>query len=246
MGVDSSFRPQQQPSLQFEPNNDQSSSFQSRRKSVGEHATGNDPMWNWDFGREQPVPTQQPAPTHHKMARRSSMKGRNGSSDSRASLRLGDEIEVLLPCHAKPIMKRRSITLCDDVDVKTIERVTEMDGKKEELWFQALEFRNIKRRTYREADQASKGCKQVDTRGLEGYLDETTMDERVDGALDAVLDVQDHQFDRGRFDETQISALYTLSAVNSKIDARLRGKQDARDVEAYLIETRRMMRRLSI
>lgn len=237
------FSPSQQGSSnRLEPKNEKKSFVrQSRRSTIcGGSTAVNDPLMSWDFGKEQS------APIPKKMARRSSMKGRNGSTESRASIGKGDEVEVLLPLRVKPIMKRRSITLSDDVEVKTIKRVTEMDGKKEDLWFQAKEFRNIKRRTYQEADQAIKGCKEVDTRGLENILDEKTMDERVDEALDVVLDVQDIQFDHGRFDETQISALYTLSAVNSKIDARLRANKDAREVESYLSDTRRMMRRMSV
>ncbi|CAJ1959857.1 unnamed protein product [Cylindrotheca closterium] len=203
-----------------------------------------------DYGYGDAIPDsdrrrQQPT-SRSKFVRRSSLKQMNGSSHSRASLCVGDEIEVQLPCQEKTIKRRRSINFIEKVDVKHVEKVTEMDGKKEELWFQAQEFKDIAMEVYRDANKVKKGCKTIDTRGLENILDEDRMEKRVDTAIDMVMDAQDIQYDNCAFDESQISDLYILSAVDSKIDARVRARRDAREVEEYLRETRRAMRRMSM
>ncbi|KAL3939423.1 MAG: hypothetical protein SGBAC_005846 [Bacillariaceae sp.] len=214
----------------------------------GDAAPDSDRQQAVDYGYGDAAPDShrhQPA-ARPKVVRRSSMKQLNGSSHSRASICFGDEIEVQLQGQQKTVKKRRSINFLEEVEVNHVEKVTEMDGKKEELWFQKMEFKNIAIGAYRDANKAMKGCRSTDIRGLENIIQEDRMDKRVDKAIDLVMDAQDIQYDSGKFDATQISDLYTLSAVDSKIDARLRARRDAREAEEYLRETRRAMRRMSM
>ena len=132
--------------------------------------------------------------------------------------------------------------LNEDEDINHIEKVTDMHGSKDELWFQPSEFKSMSQRAYREAIKAKRGDMRADIRGLESLVHGERTDKRVCKALDTVLGVQDIQFHNHRFDESQIADRYTLSAVDSKIDARMRARRDAREVEDYLKDTRDSMR----
>jgi hypothetical protein len=173
--------------------------------------------------------------------RRSSMK--QGLGRRRASFCVGKEIEVDLPGNGAHVKRRSSITFCKEVHVTSVVPVLEMADKIEDLWFQSEDFDSILERSYALVDRAAEGQGRFCIRGLENLSKDH---DTIKDAIDTVLDEQDVQWDLGKRCEKTISQLYSLSSVDSKVEARMRAKQDVEAVKNYLKETRKYCRRLSL
>jgi hypothetical protein len=172
--------------------------------------------------------------------RRSSMK--QGLGRRRASSCVGEEIEVGLMGNGTPVTRTSFITFCKEVHVTSVVPVLEMADKIEDLWFQIDEFDSILERSYSLVDRAAEGRGRFCTRGLENLSKDH---DAIKDAIDTVLVEQDFQWTLGKRSDKTISQLYSLSSMESKIEARMRAKQDVEAVKNYLKETRKDCRRLS-
>jgi hypothetical protein len=172
-----------------------------------------------EYGYEVAIPS-----THRRVPRRSSLKGANGPRSSR----------------------RHSISFCEQIVVTPVVPNTEMAKKKSDLWLQRQDYDRIMTKNYAIADRAADGSgPKCCTRGLEAlFLNEE--DSQKYEAYDAVLDEQWNQAKDGIHDDKALSTIYKLSSISSKMEAKLRGLQDEKDVRKYTFDTRQHCRRMSM
>jgi hypothetical protein len=173
--------------------------------------------------------------------RRSSMK--EGIGRRRASTCVGEEIEVDLPGNSTPVKRRSSITFCKEVNVTSVVPFLEMVDSVDDLWFQSDDLYSILERSYALVDRAAEGKIRYCTRGLENLSKDP---DAFKDFIDTVLDEQGVQQDLGERCEKKISQVYSLSSMNSKIAARMRGIEDVKAVKNYLKGTRKRCRRFSM
>jgi hypothetical protein len=191
--------------------------------------------------------------------RRSSMKGgaAEGNNDllpraRRASIGYAGEIEVNLPGKREPVLRRTSISFCEEDQINEVVPMASLTDEPEALWFQDEEYANIKKKMRSIIHAAKRGesstKKTYCTRGLEGHFGEGAESKGIsrETGWDAVLREQYEQQNEGSFDDEGISVLYRLSSIESKIEAAQRATRDESDTEHYQKDTRRMMRRMSM
>jgi hypothetical protein len=156
--------------------------------------------------------------------RRSSLKGANGPRSSR----------------------RHSISFSEQVIVTPVVPTSEMVKKKSDLWLQSQDYDRIITKVQAIADRAGNGGgPKYCTRGLEALM-LNEEDPQKYGACDAVLDEQWNQAQNGIYDDKALSTIYKLSSISSKMEANLRGLQDAKDIRRYTFDTRKLCRRMSM
>lgn len=170
----------------------------------------------------------------------------------------GLSVQVRLPNSNKPIVKSRSISFSKSVQVRRVPSAAEMlerdirDSTKarNELWFQAEEYDNIKRKTgalVRAIQQGkTPGGVTYCTRGLEKFfrMDEVQF-QRV-AAWDSVLDEQDIQRHHGSYDDDRLSSAYQQWTRDCEAQAAERAREDETAIESYIKRTRAMCRTLSV
>ena len=183
--------------------------------------------------------------------RRSSMK--QAGAPRRKSIDFTGERTIRLPNSNRKVKRRTSITFDDEVRVKKVQPVASLTNNPEKLWFQDEEFENIKEKVFTIVDLVESGELPPDKerklcmRGLESLLEKNRQnkEELRYQAWDSVLDEQDHQMHNGTFNEKSMADQYKLTAMQSRIEAQKRAKQDQDEVERYLKNTRRACRRFS-
>lgn len=198
-----------------------------------------------DYGCEDVTPAPR---AHHRVHRRSSMK--QGSGSRRASITMGEVIEVRLPGRSKPVQRRTSITFKDTVTVKKVDPVHNLTEDPEALWFQADEYDRMREKSYHlvEKVEAGRGDKKYCTRGLENLMIETAEQAEVlkyDG-WDAVLNEQHLQKQEGMFNDEYMAQMYKFATFEDRKIAAGRAQKDAQEIENYLRETREYCRRFSM
>jgi len=119
----------------------------------------------------------------------------------------------------------------------------------EELWFQANEYDDIKRKTMaliRAVRDNDTGGVTYCTRGLERYFHVDEVQVKRNEAWDSVLDEQDLQRDHSVFDSERLSQAYTKVTKKSSYDAIELGKLDEGAIERYIRKTRQICRTYSM
>ncbi|KAL3907013.1 MAG: hypothetical protein SGARI_003739, partial [Bacillariaceae sp.] len=168
------------------------------------------------------------------VGRRSSMKGKSGRTNRRASIgAVQTTMEVRLP-NNKPLRRRRSIAFEDNVAVKKVEPVKDLAENPDGLWFQSNEYDLMRAKiltlvdhVHRSEDSSgidtqggiSVGGKVYCSRGLENYLNPELTQLKTSRALGCVLDEQFLQRQIGDFDEETLANIYKFSTVRSQREA---------------------------
>jgi hypothetical protein len=217
------------------------------------------------YGYEDAPPTPHRRRAYHYDAsvlpRRSSL--RNTNPEVRAARResIGSTstqvIEVRVRGERFPVERRRSIDFYPKAKVEMVTRVTDLVSE-EELWLQEHEMAVMKeqrRDSVRKMKRLQKANLPTETineeesfRGLEKYVDKAGRGRKMDG-WDAVLWEQEQQELYGKFDDQKIADLYKKTTGPSPEKAVQLAKQDAADIESYLMTprtTKLMMRRTSM
>jgi len=159
--------------------------------------------------------------------RRSSLKGSSGSTPRRQ-------------------FRRHSLTFSNNVTVATITPTQEM-AKKKSLWFEAKDYAKMHTKIHLIAEKAKEGDgRKYCTRGLEKIMRRETLETRKYAAWDAVLDEQEFQRSVGVDDDDALSNSYREVCAESREEATLRALKDEKAVAAYLSETRKYCRRMSM
>jgi hypothetical protein len=186
--------------------------------------------------------------------RRSSMKG-SGTSRHRASF------QVDLPGDSETVRRRRSISFNEGVHVIVVRPIKFLTDKPESLWLQDEEISCIQqqitslvkdktryRDTHDSCDsvvQSGSNDGECCTRGLERMLQpERTKIKRCQ-AWDTVFNEQYLQRQDGEFDDESMAVMYGHATRRSQREAERRGSKDAKEIESYLMSTRRMCGRMS-
>jgi hypothetical protein len=171
-----------------------------------------------EYGYEVAIPSTSRIP------RRSSLKGANGPRS----------------------LRRHSISFSEQVIVTPVVPTTEMVKKKSDLWLQGEDYARIMTKVHTIADRAADGGgPKYCTRGLEALILNEEDPQRYE-ACDAVLDEQWNQVRNGIYDDKALSRIYKLSSISSKMEAKLRGLQDAKDIRKYTFDSRQHCRRMSM
>jgi hypothetical protein len=217
------------------------------------------------YGYEDAPPTPHRRRAYHYDAsilpRRSSL--RNADPEVRAARResIGSTstqvIEVRVRGERFPVERRRSIDFYPKAKVEMVTRVTDLVSE-EELWLQEHEMAVMKeqrRDSVRKMKRLQKANLPTETineeesfRGLEKYVDKAGRGRKMEG-WDAVLWEQEQQELYGKFDDQKIADLYKKTTGPSPEKAVQLAKQDAADIESYLMTprtTKLMMRRTSM
>ena len=171
----------------------------------------------------------------------------------RSSITFKGEREITLPNSNRKVKRRTSISFNEDMEVKTVEPVSELVDNPEQLWFQDKDFAQMRDKCMKIIDVMKSGelppeqAKKLCVRGLEHYVEKTSKQrkEEQNTAWDSVLDIQDVQMDYGVFDAAQMALSYRLQSMESSRQAALRALKDAEAVTNYLSSTRHTCRRLS-
>jgi hypothetical protein len=183
--------------------------------------------------------------------RRSSMK--QCGAPRRASVQFGGEIQVNLPGMKNPVKRRTSIAFKETVKVKKVTPVSELTDQPEALWFQDEEYNRMRQKSFALVDRVDNGKvpggdKKYCVRGLEKLMAKNRdgVRQRRFDAWDSVLNEQDLQRQHGNFDDDYMGNICKLSTVKSQHEAVERAQQDATEIENYLMNTRKICRRLSM
>jgi hypothetical protein len=143
-------------------------------------------------------------------------------------------------------MRRHSICFNEKVTVTPVVPTTEMVDKKSDLWLQGKDYDRIMTKVHAIADRAADGGgPKYCTRGLEALILNDEDPQKYE-ACDAVLDEQWNQIQNGKYDDKALSRIYKLSSISSKMEAKIRGLQDAKDIRKYTFDTRQLCRRMSM
>ena len=171
----------------------------------------------------------------------------------RSSITFKGEREITLPNSNRKVKRRTSISFNEDMEVKTVEPVSELIDNPEQLWFQDEDFAQMRDKCMKIIDVMKSGdlppeqAKKLCVRGLEHYVEKTSKQRKHEQntAWDSVLDIQDVQMDYGVFDDDQMALSYRLQSMESSRQAALRALKDAEAVTNYMSSTRRYCRRMS-
>jgi hypothetical protein len=170
----------------------------------------------------------------------------------RASIGYAGEIEVNLPGKREPVRRRTSISFCEEDQINEVVPVASLTDEPKALWFQDEEYSAIKKKLRSIIHAVERGKsptkKKNCTRGLEGHFGEgaESKGKSRETGWDAVLREQYMQQHEGSFNAEEISVLYRLSSMESKIEAARRATRDESEAKHYQKDTRRTMRRMSM
>lgn len=187
-------------------------------------------------------------------SRRSSIK--QAGAPRRGSITNKGEIEISLPPSKKGegrqmIKRRTSLTFNDETIVTPIEPAKNLARSPEDLWFQDEEMQQIRKKVSALINKTEDGYtphngKRYCMRGLERMMEPEVVAVKRSQAWDTVFKEQYLQKCEGVFEEDHLANLYTFSTLRSKKDAEARASEDAKEVENYLRDARRMYRRMSM
>jgi hypothetical protein len=175
----------------------------------------------------------------------------------------GGEFEVDLPGHPQPVRRRRAISFDENVAVCEVLPIKSFADNPESLWFQGEEMAYIQQQIsslvkdkirYPEANDNSDSRRlestanddECCTRGLERMLQPERTKIQKFQAWDTVLNEQYLQRKDGEFDDESLADLYGQTTRRSQREAQRRASKDAEEVEAYVMPTQRLCRRISI
>mmetsp|Transcript_2269 Transcript_2269/g.3843 ORF Transcript_2269/g.3843 Transcript_2269/m.3843 type:complete len:336 (+) Transcript_2269:127-1134(+) len=161
------------------------------------------------------------------------------------------QLQVRLPGQKKPVTRVRSITFNESVKVRRIPSKEELlaTNKTNELWFQAEEYDQIKRKTFnliRAIQHGETGGVNYCTRGLEKYFNAHEVQGRRTAAWDSVLDEQEGQRRLGSFSDLRLSKASLQYSKSAMAEAAERGKLDEDAIERYVKRTRQILRTQSM
>jgi hypothetical protein len=145
----------------------------------------------------------------------------------RASIQIGGEIEVRLPCRSGPFRRRLSIDFNDLPE--EIKPETE-----KEPWMEKGEYEVIKKNNTKIVKAVERGTdKRFNIRGLEGMMSSSTQGDDRKAAAETVMEEQRLQRNGGRFDEERIMERYQMASLQNKREAADRAEQDTADASKY-------------
>jgi len=137
-----------------------------------------------------------------------------------------------------------SITFCEQLEVKDIIPAKDLVSNKRQLWWQNTEYKQIVELSCAIVDLA-KVDKNTETRGLEDLLRDDhaeTFKTRTD-VITAQRILRQRSSQRRVQDDEALSGLYQTSTAKYLREAALRANQDEKEVQNYLADTRRKVRR---
>jgi len=187
----------------------------------------------------------------YRMPRRSSLKqGDESTRRRRVSIQMGEEITVYLPGQCRPVRRRSSIKFDEVVKVKSVEVLSNLTDKPDELWFQSDEYQKIRKNSWElvnkvERGQTGVGNRKYCLRGLEKMFDRRAIQQKRNDAWDSVMAAQDLLHDRGHWDDDIMAKAYKLSTSSDAKEAEFRGQEDEKAIHTYQSNTRIYCRRLS-
>jgi len=148
-------------------------------------------------------------------------------------------LEIRVPGRRDSIKRRTSITFNEDVNVRTIQAISNVKGAvKQELWFQDIEYSQIKKKTRALIEKVdSTGTfdgKKYCTRGLEKYMEcpQKRASKKYQG-WDSVLMEQEMQRNLQIYDDESISGFYKQTAQENVVEATNRAQLDAEEVASF-------------
>merc|ERR1712085_106239 len=152
-------------------------------------------------------------------------------------------LEIRVPGRRGSIKRRTSITFNEDVNVRNIQAISKVKGAvKEELWFQDIEYSQIKKKTRALIDKVDASGtfdgKKYCTRGLEKYMEcpQKRAMKKYHG-WDSVLMEQEMQRNLQIYDDESISGFYKQTAQENVVEATHRAQLDAKEVAAFYTTT---------
>merc|ERR1712194_632389 len=152
-------------------------------------------------------------------------------------------LEIRVPGQRESIKRRTSITFNEDVNVRKIQAISKVKGAvKEELWFQDIEYSQIKKKTRALIDKVDASGtfdgKKYCTRGLEKYMEcpQKRAMKKYHG-WDSVLMEQEMQRNLQIYDETAISGFYQQTNQEHVLEATTRAQFDAQEVASFYTTT---------
>merc|ERR1712238_491046 len=132
-----------------------------------------------------------------------------------------------------------SITFNEDVNVRNIQAISQVQGAvKEELWFQDVEYSQIKKKTKALIDKVDASGtfdgKKYCTRGLEKYMEcpQQRAMKKYHG-WDSVLMEQEMQRNLQIYDEESIGQFYAITNQEHVTAATTRAQFDAQEVASF-------------
>merc|ERR1712238_249633 len=148
-------------------------------------------------------------------------------------------LEIRVPGRRESIKRRTSITFNDDVNVRNIQAISQVQGAvKEELWFQDSEYSQIKKKTKALIDKVDASGqfdgKKYCTRGLEKYMEcpQQRALKKYHG-WDSVLMEQEMQRNLHIYDDESIGQFYAITAKENVTAATTRAHLDAQEVASF-------------
>merc|ERR1711865_935357 len=145
-------------------------------------------------------------------------------------------LEIRVPGRRESIKRRTSITFNEDVNVRNIQAISQVQGAvKEELWFQDSEYSQIKKKTKALIDKVDASGtfdgKKYCTRGLEKYMEcpQQRAMKKYHG-WDSVLMEQEMQRNLQIYDDESIGQFYAITAKENVTAATTRAQLDAQEV----------------
>merc|ERR1712238_400262 len=152
-------------------------------------------------------------------------------------------LEIRLPGRRESIKRRTSITFNEDVNVRKIQAISKVKGAvKEELWFQDIEYSQIKKKTKALIEKVDASGqfdgKKYCTRGLEKYMEcpQKRALKKYHG-WDSVLMEQEMQRNLHIYDDEAISGFYQQTNQENVVEATTRAQLDAQEVASFYTTT---------
>merc|ERR1712238_625137 len=152
-------------------------------------------------------------------------------------------LEIRVPGRRESIKRRTSITFNEDVNVRKIQAISKVKGAvKEELWFQDVEYSQIKKKTKALIEKVDASGqfdgKKYCTRGLEKYMEcpQKRALKKYHG-WDSVLMEQEMQRNLHIYDEESIGQFYAITAQENVTAATTRAQLDAQEVASFYTTT---------
>merc|ERR1712161_145176 len=152
-------------------------------------------------------------------------------------------LEIRVPGRRESIKRRTSITFNEDVNVRKIQAISKVKGAvKEELWFQDIEYSQIKKKTkalIEKVDSTGQfDGKKYCTRGLEKYMEcpQQRALKKYNG-WDSVLMEQEMQRNLHIYDDESIGQFYAITAQENVTAATTRAQLDAQEVASFYTTT---------
>merc|ERR1712238_215355 len=148
-------------------------------------------------------------------------------------------LEIRVPERRDSIKRRTSITFNEDVNVRKIQAISKVKGAvKEELWFQDIEYSQIKKKTKALIEKVDASGqfdgKKYCTRGLEKYMEcpQKRALKKYNG-WDSVLMEQEMQRNLQIYDDDAISGFYRQTNQENVTEATTRAQLDAQEVASF-------------